>query len=227
MMSDAQMNKEMEKALKQTFRRLVTQGGLRNKEVKAYTINKLKPSLRMELDRRIMASANLIKMNRDKNIEEVLQRFQGWATSIPKGGSTAVDKVKEKNNIKKSLSKMTFEKRRIIIDQTHKLTANIENIVAVDNGAIAAEWNSYWRQINYNYRVDHKERDEKIYIIKDNWASKKGLIKAPKGYTDDQTAPGEEVYCRCYYRYIYNLRDLPEEYLTAKGKSVLQSTKIS
>ena len=223
---EAQMQREMEKALNQVFTRLVTKGGLTNKSISKYDIEKLKPRLRSELDRRIMTSANLISMNREKNIADVLQRFEGWATSIPIGGSKAVDKVKEKQNIKKSLGKMPFEQRRVIIDQTHKLVSNINDIVAVDNGAIAARWHSHWKQPNYNYRKDHKERDNKVYVIRGNWASDKGYIRAINGYTDDITSPGEEVYCRCNYVYLYNLRQVTD-LLTKKGEAALQSSKIT
>ena len=225
LMSDEQMQIEMEKALNSTFTRMVTKGGLINKSVTKYDIEKLKPRLRSELDRRIMASANLIKYNREKNINEVLQRFEGWATSIPVGGSKAVDKVKEKQAIKKSLTKMPFEQRRVVIDQTHKLVSNINEIVATDNGAIAARWHSHWKQPNYNYRKDHKERDENIYVIRNSWAHKEGLIKPINGYTDDITSPGEEVYCRCNYVYLYNLRQV-QDLLTNKGKKALESAKI-
>jgi hypothetical protein len=223
---ESQMQREMEKALNSAFTRLVTKGGLLNKSVSKYDIEKLKPKLRAELDRRIMASANLITYNRQESISNTLRRFEGWATSIPKGGSKVVDKVKEKANIKKSLGKMSFEQRRVIIDQTHKLVANINDIVAVDNGAIAAEWHSHWKQPNYNYRKDHKERDEVIYVVRGNWASEKGFIKPINGYTDQITSPGEEVYCRCNYKYIYNLRQLPKEMLTKKGELALQSSKV-
>lgn len=221
----AQMQREMEKALTGSFTRLVTKGGLVNKEVSKYDIDKLKPKLRAELDRRIMASANLIKYNREECISNTLRRFEGWATSIPKGGSNVVDRVKEKQDIKKSLSKMTFMQRRVIIDQTHKLVSNINDIVAVSNGAIAAKWHSHWRQANYNYREPHKEIDEKIYLIRDSWAKEKGLIKPINGYTDDLPMPGELVYCRCSYVYLYNLRQLPKEFLTEKGKRELDRSQ--
>lgn len=220
----SQMEREMEKSLNAAFNRLVTKGGLINKNVTKFDIEKLKPKLRAELDRRIMASANLIVYNRDKSIADVLQRFEGWATSIPSGGSKAVDKVKQKQDIRKSLGKMTFEQRRVIIDQTHKLVSNINNIVATDNGAIAAKWHSHWRQMNYNYRKDHKERDEKIYVIRDSWAHKDGYIKPINGYTDDITSPGEEVYCRCNYIYLYNLSQV-KDLLTKKGLEAVQSPK--
>lgn len=217
--------KTLEKSLGQAYRRLVTQGGLlkTNPGISKFTIEKLKPKLKSELDRRILASANLIKLNREEAISNTLRRFQGWATSIPAGGSQAVEKLEEKSYIKKSLSKLDFEERRVIVDQTHKLIANINDVVASNSGAIAAVWHSHWRQEGYNYREDHRERDGQIYIIKGCWAQEKGLIKAPNGYTDDITQPGEEVFCRCNYTYIYNLRDLPEDMLTAKGKDALKS----
>lgn len=229
MLPESDIQRNLEKAMKDVYDRLVTKGGLlkQNKSVDKYDINRIKPKLRAELDRRIMASANLIKFNREESINNTIRRFQGWATSIPIGGSQAVDRRLEKAHIKKSLGKLPFEERRVIIDQAHKLSATIKDIVAVDNGAIAAEWNSHWRQPNYNYRKDHKERDEKIYVIRGNWASDKGLIKAPDGYTDQITQPGEEVFCRCNYRYIYNLRQLPDKMLTAKGKSALESSKTA
>ena len=220
--------KELERSLGQVYRRLVTQGGLlkTNKGLTKFTIEKLKPKMKAELDRRILASSNLIKLNREEAISNTLRRFQGWATSIPVGGSKAVEKMEEKQYIKKSLSKLDFEERRVIVDQTHKLIANINDVVASNSGAIAAEWHSHWRQEGYNYREDHRERDSQIYVIKGSWAHEKGLIKAPNGYTDDITQPGEEVFCRCNYTYIYNLRDLPEDMLTAKGKDALKSSKI-
>ena len=223
---ESQMKSDLDKALNGAFSRMVTKGGLVSPAVSKYTIDKLKPRLRAELDRRIMASANLIKNNRAASISNTLRRFEGWATSIPKGGSKAVDKVKEKQNIKKALGRMPFEQRRVIIDQTHKLIANINDIVAVDTGAIAAEWHSHWRQINYDYRQDHKERDLQVYVIPGNWATEKGFIKPINGYTDDITSPGEEVYCRCSYKYIYSLSKMPEKMLTKKGKVALQSTKL-
>jgi len=225
MIPDSKIQEELEKALHSAYTRLVTKGGLVNKDVSKFTIEKLKPKLRAELDRRIMASANLIKYNREEAINNTLRRFVGWATSIPKGGSDAVDKVKEKQNIRKALGKTGFEQRRVIIDQTHKLVSNIKEIVALDNGAIAARWHSHWRQANYNYRKDHKERDEKIYVIRGNWASEKGYIKAINGYTDDITSPGEEVFCRCNYVYLYNLRQV-KDLLTKKGEQALQLSKI-
>lgn len=226
MIPEYQVEQEMVKSMTAAYNRLVVKGGLVNKNVSKYDIERLKPKLRLELDRRILVSANLIKLNRQESISNTLRRFQGWATSIPPGGTELTDRNKTKKDIKKSLSVITFEQRRVVIDQTHKLVSNINDIVAVDNGAIAAKWHSHWRQVNYDYRKDHKERDDKIYIIRNSWADEKGYLKHPNGYTDEITQPGEEVFCRCNYQYIYNLSSV-KDLLTTKGEKALQSAKIT
>ena len=219
---ESQIKKELDRSLRNAFDRLVTKGALVSPNVSAFTLQKLKPKLREELDRRIMASANLITYNREQSVAEVLRRFEGWATSIPKGGRKMGDKLKEKQAIRKSLANAPFEQRRVVIDQTHKLIANIHEIVAKDTGAIAAVWHSHWKQINYDYRKDHKERDQKIYVIRGSWADEQKLLKPAHGYTDQITAPGEEVFCRCNYVYLYGLSQC-KELLTKKGKLALQS----
>lgn len=189
--------------------------------VSQYTLAMIKPQFRAELDRRILAGADLIKLNRRAAIEKTLQRFSGWSTSIPPGGDGVIDKRETKASIGKSVAQVRYEARRVGIDQAHKLSANLSNIVAVANGAIAAEWNSHWRQANYNYRRDHKDRDEHVYAIRGSWAVEQGLINKGAGYTDEMTAPGEEVFCRCFYRYITSLRRVPDSMLTRKGQEWL------
>ena len=224
LMSEREMQHRMEKALRGVFERLVTKNGLVSKDVSKYDITKLSGKLRAELDRRIIASANLIKDDREQSIHMVLRRFEGWATSIPAGGTKVKPTPKEKSAIKKGMSDVGFKQRRVIIDQTHKLIANINEIVAIDNGAIAARWHSHWKQMNYDYRKDHKERDSKIYAVRESWAVKEGYISPINGYTDDITSPGEEVFCRCNYVYLYNLRQV-KDFLTKKGLMALQSPK--
>ena len=71
--------------------------------ISRYSLEHIKPTLRADLDRRIMASAQLIKLNRQQSIAKTLQRFSGWATSIPAGGSKAVDKPEVRDDQKKAL----------------------------------------------------------------------------------------------------------------------------
>lgn len=215
--------------LRAIYDRLVEKGTVlqRHPGVDIFTIKHIKPELREELNRRILASANLIKLNRQEMVRKTLQRFSGWATSVPAGGSITIQRAPVKANIRKSLLSLPYEERRVLIDQGHKLASSISAIVANDSGAIAAVWHSHWRQKNYNYREDHKERDEHTYVVRNNWAITRGLMKVgPDGYTDQITQPAEEPFCRCYYKWVYHLSSLPRDLLTEKGVTELARVRI-
>lgn len=195
----------------------------RHEGISEYTLASIKPKLRGELDRRILASAELIRLNRDASIQRTLQRFAGWATSIPVGGTDVAERAEVKQNVRRGIAGLPFEERRVIIDQGHKLAAAVDDIVARDGGAIAAIWHHVNEGGGYQARPEHVKRDGTIFVIRDNWALQKHLMKlAGHQYTDQLTQPGEEVFCRCWYEYIYNLRDLPAEMITAKGREELE-----
>jgi len=222
------MEQMLRDAYEDIYRRLIERGGLAKMHpgVERYTLQRVAPHLRAELDRRILASADLIKLNREQAIAKTLQRFRGWSTSIPAGGTDAPGKGKAKADIRKAMASLPFEERRVLIDQGHKLTAALSDIVAKDQNAIAAEWQSHWRQANYNYRPDHKARDGKIYALRGNWAIEKGLMsKGKQPYYDEITAAAEEPFCRCSIKWIYNLRQLPPEMLTKKGADALKAAR--
>jgi hypothetical protein len=219
----------LKRGLETIYRRLVERGGLakHHRGVGRFVLERVRPSLHAELGRRVYASTSLIKLNREKAVEQTLQRFKGWATSVPVGGSDTVDKREVKENVKKSLASLSFEERRVNIDQGHKLASSLSSILAHDGGALAGRWHSHWRQSGYNYRDDHKHRDDVVYAVRGNWALSRGLMKAPHGYTDDVEQPGEFVNCRCYYEWIYSLRDLPRDMLTGKGVDELKRARDS
>lgn len=228
MISETSLEQMMREALAAIYARLIDKGKIVqfHPGIERFTIERVRPALRAELDRRIMASANLIKLNRTQAIDKTLQRFVGWSTSIPKGGTDAADRRDTKKLVRKALAQLPFEERRVLIDQGHKLRASLSEILAKDGAAIAMIWHSHWRQAGYDYREDHKERDQKIYTLRGNWAIEAGLMKAgPYGYYDEITSVGEEPFCRCYAQWIYAIRDLPKGMLTAKGGAELDRVR--
>lgn len=234
MASTAEMELMMRDALSAIYRRLIDNGQVikTNPGVARFTLERVRPELRSELDRRIMAAANLIKLNRTEAIDQTIRRFQGWSTSIPPGGTTAAKKPKTKREIRKSIAGLPFVERRVLTDQSHKLVASINEIVAKGGGAIAMRWSSRWRQPGYNYRIHHRERDKKVFLIRDSWAHQAGLVKRGTAsdeiaglYYDEVTAVGQEVSCRCSGVFLYALRDLPRGMLTEKGKAALETAR--
>lgn len=228
MISPQSLDDMLREGLTSTYRKLVDTGKIVDKfnpGVDRFTLDRVRPALRAELDRRIMASADLIKLRRGQAIDETLRRFSGWSTSIPKGGTSAIKRGPAKQEARKALAQLPFVERRVLIDQGHKLLTNLNEILATDGGAIAGLWRSNWRQPGYDYREPHKKRDDRVYLVRDSWAHKAGLVKprAGWGYVDQSERPGFLPFCRCYYVWLYALRDLPEDMLTAKGKMALFS----
>lgn len=219
------MQDQLRRTLMNVYTRMVeNKGALKmHSGVGRFTIDRVKPQLRGELERRIAASANLIKLNRQEAMEKTLRRFSGWATSIPPGGSEAIDKKDESIIVRKALSSLPYAERRVMIDQGHRMIATINDVIAVDGGAIALIWHSHWRQSGYNYREDHKERDGKVYLLPNSWALEKSLVKpGPAGWYDQITHVAEEINCRCFAQFLYTLRSLPQDMLTARGKLALE-----
>ena len=222
----AKSSKDIDARLKDHLSRIfvsqITNGNaLRKHSIPKWTLEKLKPQLRLELDRRIMASAQLIKLNRDEMILRTMRRFSGWATSLPTGGSAAIDKREAAGEIKKALKQLPFSERRVMVDQGMKFKASLDNIIATDGGAIAGIWHCRHGG-GYNNRVTHLDRDGHVFVIRGNWAMTDGFMKLDgRQYTDEVTAPAEEINCSCNLQYLYALRDLPASMITEKGRATL------
>jgi hypothetical protein len=230
MLPESIMRELLQKSMETIYGRITNGNQVlkHHKGIGKFTLDMVRPQLRHELDHRIMASASLIKLNRDEAVQKTLRRFAGWATSIPAGGEVVEGKIDIKLGVVKALKQLPFVERRVLIDQGHKLTSSLNNIIATGGGAIAVVWHSHWKQMNYNYREDHKDRDQHTYLLRNTWATQNGLVKPDSvGYYEDITAFGHEVNCRCYGEYLYNLRDLPLELITKKGhESLMQASRV-
>ena len=228
MKSMSEIEQMVRDAMYAVYRKEVDMAGILrvNPGVSAYRLEQLKPSLRAELDRRIAASVDLIKLNRPQSIQKTLQRFKGWTSSVPAGGSKVVDKRDTKKDLRKALAQLPFEERRVIIDQNAKLFSAINTTVATNGGAIGGYWQSHKFQRGYNGRPDHNERQDHFFLIRNSWAHESGFVKPGKyGYTDDIEQPAELPFCKCSYKYIFSLRSVPEECLTSAGEKALSEAR--
>ncbi|HAT3917707.1 TPA: hypothetical protein I9Y23_001321 [Kluyvera ascorbata] len=88
-----------------------------------------------------------------------------------------------------------------------------DHLNAIDNNAIGAIWRA--RQCS-----EHASKNGEVYAIKGSWALKKKMMKVgPSGYLNDIPLPRS---CGCYLTYIYNLRSLPDNMLTANTNKILK-----
>lgn len=227
--SAADVERMAAEAMAALFAKLVDRGGaLRHHPgVARSTLDRIRPQLHADLAKRVRSNAELIKLNRAEAIDKTLRRFRGWATSVPEGGAPT-DRAAQKAEIRRSLSQLPFEDRRCVIDQTSKLNAAINQTIAEGGGAIGARWMSHKHQAGYDGRPEHNARDGHILLLRTSWARDKGLVRpGPAGYTDEIEQPGQFVFCRCWYSYIYSLRSLPDDMLTAKGRAALHAARAA
>lgn len=182
------------------------------------SVNRFGPELISEQYRpmladRIRASAELIKLNRDEEIERQLRRFVGWATGGLPNQQKRDDKGELKKGVTKSLKSLSFERRRVCIDQGHKLLAAVDDAISAEYGAIAKKWRHVIPHAGYQSRKEHLELDGKVFAVKGNDAIKSGRMKkGPNGYAEDfHTQPALEPFCRCWFETIYDVSDLPQD----------------
>lgn len=227
--SDTWTRKQIGNALGVVFSREIKHGiQKRVPGVTRYTLDRVAPSLRAELDRRIFAGADLIRLNKRAAVEKTLQRFSGWVSSVPSAGSaaTATELREAAKEIGKSVRQVKYEARRVAIDQGMKLSASVAHVVAKAEGAIACVWHDRGEHdASYDARPAHLKRTGTLFLVRDNWAMNEGLV-AKRGfeYYDDLTDQAAVLpFCSCYVTWSTSIRDLPDTLLTAKGRESLRA----
>lgn len=200
---EADMVRQLREALTATYKRLVDGGQLLQLHpgISRFTYQRIAPRLRNELDRRIFASADLIKLNRRQAIDDTIKRLSGWITSVPPGGMPTESRRERTLQVRKPLAALPFRERRVIIDQGAKLVSAISETLAVDGGALAGQWRSVHRP-GYKNRPEHLARDPhaghrdgKVYVVRGNWAISEKLMTKGAGYTDEIERPAQLPYC--------------------------------
>ena len=182
-------------------------------EVARFGPEMIEAQFRPYLAERINASVQLIKLNREEEIAKQLRRFAGWATGAAESKRGKDDFAELEKGTRKALSSQTYVRRRVCIDQGHKLLAAIDDTIALQYGAIAKEWRHIIPHAGYDSRKEHLERNHKVYAVKGSPELKEKHMKVgAAGYVEDlPDQPGELPYCSCFYRNIYDVDDLPAD----------------
>jgi hypothetical protein len=182
-------------------------------KVHKFSIQQLEPRFREELDRRMFAAAELLDGDRKLALERIQQRFVGMATA----GANPGEAASAARDIGKAARDARAHERMVAVDQTKKLVVTLDEIIAENEGSIGGFWDATW-DIERKHRPEHAARHDKFYLRRGSWADVEGLVRKPDGYMDEWDMPGVLINCRCEYRYVYDIGDLPEELLTAKGR---------
>lgn len=119
----------------------------------------------------------------------------------------------KKANTKRKLKQYRSNGLDSSLKDAKTLLNTADHLNAIDNNAIAAIWRA--RQCS-----EHASKNGEVYAIKGSWALKKKMMEVgPNGYLNDTPLPRS---CGCYLTYIYNLRSLPDNMLTANANKILK-----
>ena len=196
--------------------------------LKSYKLNQLNPKFEQAYKAANWASLNLIKSQGEDVKNKLKHRFYDWITLSAVGQDKA--KLREMTKVPKSEGRVKF----ILKDQTNKIAANMDNIIAKEYQAIAFQWKTR----NDNRVVgkpgginpgkgskqhgDHWSRRDKWYYYPNTWATKGSFLNKDKfaGCVTDITdgLPGQPIGCRCRAKNYYELIDLPKELLSDRAK---------
>lgn len=207
----------IEKTLGAAFYRALAHGRLIKKN-KGYVdklfIAQLEPRLRDELERRMYAARELLEGDKKVALERIHQRFLGIATAgaQPKAVQESVRAITKAERDAKAHARM------MAVDQTSKLMNMMDEVIAKDAGSIGGFWDATW-DIERKHRPEHAARHDKWYPRQASWADDQGLLKRGNGWMHEHDMPGVLINCRCEYHYVYDLEDVPEQFLTPAGKA--------
>ena len=203
------------RTLSNAFYRAIGAGRIAKKHggVHRWSIERLEPKLKDELQRRIFASQELVEGDKRIALERIQNRFLGLATA----GANPGEAQAAASAIGKAARDAKASARMVAVDQTKKMVTAMDEVIAEDGGSIGGVWNAMW-DIERKHRPEHAARHGKFYVRRASWADSQGLLKHPNGYMDQEDMPGTLINCRCEYDYIYDLADVPDEFLTVKGR---------
>ena len=207
----------IEKTLGAAFYRALAAGRLIKKN-KGYVdklfIAQLEPRLKDELERRMFAARELLEGDKKVALERIHQRFLGIATA----GANPQAVTENVRAITKAERDVKAHARMMAVDQTSKLMNMMDEVIAKDAGSIGGFWDATW-DIQRKHRPEHAARHEKFYPRRGSWADDQGMIRRGIGWMDQFDMPGVLINCRCEYHYVYDLEDVPPEYLTPAGRA--------
>lgn len=222
-----------------SYRHYVKAGYMeRNKGIKGWRLDAIKPQLQKELRARLNVSLGLISSNAAEMQNEMRRRFLGFLSGDDR--SNAREKLAPVENINRKDKRVQMT----ITDQTRKMIGSFDRTVAGHFKAIAFIWNGredkresgnpsgLYPDADDKSSVhgDHWSRNNKLYFFEDTWVLKEGLInKKSKNFRlakFNDGLPSEPINCRCWQYNLYDLEDIYERdksLISKKGLKYLEN----
>lgn len=201
----------------------------RNVGIKGYKINDLNSLFASAYKFRLQSSLALIKTQNDENMAKLTNRFLNWVTAADFNNKESLQEATKIPSSKKT--------RFILRDQSNKMSAALDDIVAQHYRAIAFEWmtrndnrvsgkpSGLYPKVDdeSTKHGDHWSRKGKFYYYTNAPLRSKRKLNLKAFAGSDKSLkdgmPGTPIGCRCWAKNYYDIEDLPQELLKDNYKS--------
>lgn len=189
--------------------------------IRAYKLKELDKQFYKAYTVRMQSSLSLIKSNNSILLAKLQKRFIDWTTMAD---------YRTKEDLLEA-TKLPDDKHTkfIVRDQSNKMTATIDDIIAEKYQAIAFQWKTrndnrvagkpggLYPSVDKNSEKhgDHWSRKDKFYYYSSIPKSVKNKLNLKKFAGSEKSLkdgmPGTPIGCRCYAKNFYYVEDLPSE----------------
>jgi hypothetical protein len=188
----------------------------------------LLPSIRERFEWSISNYSVQAKRYLDEQFSELQALLEQLIEQVPIGGTKDRAITGQVSEIKEEIRQLAKWDKLFNIYKAESFPSEVEYLFALEGKPIAAIWrySEADEQGEYRKTYSHKERDGRVYVVRDNWALAKGLMTAePYGYIDEVSHPNQEIGCMCSLQWLYAISDLPTNMVTEKGVSELKRVR--
>lgn len=155
-------------------------------------------------------------------IDNLLRQIMVILRSVPVGGGNLKSYRPQISQIKREVRCLGQWDSLFYTFKAASFLSEVDYLFQIRSGAIAAIWhyNDLDEQGDHPPLLDHRKRDQQVYVVRGNWAITKGLMTAGTvGFLDDITRPKQQAGCMCWCQFIYGFRNLPPSLLTDAGRA--------
>jgi hypothetical protein len=178
--------------------------------------DELLPGLRALLDEHVTSYAEQAEMFFAKQKLGFDQELTAFLAGIPAGGTKTALVRSHVNPLKRTLNDLVQWDADMHRLQSMSVVSEVDDFLRPSGGdALAMSWHYAPSSCLV---PSHKALDGRVYVVRDTWAIKKGLVHAgPNGFTDETRKFRREIGCMCSSTWLFYALSLPEEVLTPEG----------
>ena len=181
--------------------------------------DELLPVLQALLDEHVDSYAEQASAFFEKQKSAFDAQLAAFLSEIPIGGTKAAVVRSHVNPLKRALSDLLEWGAEMSRLQSMSFVSEVSDFLSPAGGdALAMTWH-YSRPTCLV--PSHEALQGRVYLVRDSWALKQGLLRADRAFVDDTRKFRREIGCMCSASWLFYLPSLPEDLLTPAGVAKL------